>query len=121
MGVYSAPPEGPTLVVAYDHSRQAFASRLWWLLRYMGHNRVAVLDGGFAAWNAAGFPTTTAIPLPKVGKFIPKLRLEQVVDIKYVKAQKDQPGLVLVDSREGDRYRGEREPIDPIAGHIPGQ
>jgi len=120
MGVYSAPPEEPTLVVAYDDSRQAFAARLWWLLHYMGHDRVAVLDGGFAAWNAAGLPITTAIPLPKAGKFIPKLRLEQVVDIEQIKARKDQPGVVLVDSREGERYRGEREPIDPIAGHIPG-
>ncbi|MGA7935476.1 MAG: sulfurtransferase [Kovacikia sp.] len=120
MGVSSSPPDGPTLVVAYDDSRQAFASRLWWLLRYLGHNRVAVLDGGFAAWNAAGCPVTAAIPPLKAGKFIPRPCLDQIVDMVQVKARKDLPGVALVDSREGDRYRGEQEPIDPIAGHIPG-
>ncbi|MCL6435824.1 MAG: sulfurtransferase [Leptolyngbyaceae cyanobacterium HOT.MB2.61] len=119
MGISSAPPEGPTLVVAYDDSRQAFASRFWWLMRYLGHCQVAVLDGGFAAWVAAGYPLTDAVPVSRAGRFIPKLRPELVVDIDQVKARKDLPQVILVDSREGDRYRGEREPIDPIAGHIP--
>ncbi|UBF28333.1 sulfurtransferase [Kovacikia minuta CCNUW1] len=118
MGISSNPPAEPTLVVAYDDSRQAFAARLWWLLRHLGHEHVAVLDGGFAAW-AAGYAVSTEIHAPKAGKFIPEPHLEQVVDIEQVKERKDLPGVVLVDSREGDRYRGEREPIDPIAGHIP--
>lgn len=119
MGVDSALDE-PTLVVAYDDSRLAFASRLWWLLRYLGHDRVAVLDGGFAGWKAAGYPVTQTVPTPKAGTFVPRSRPDQVVSIEQVKAQKALPGVVLVDSREEERYRGEREPIDPIAGHIPG-
>jgi thiosulfate/3-mercaptopyruvate sulfurtransferase len=119
MGVASNRPE-PTLVVAYDDSRLAFASRLWWLLRYLGHDRVAVLNGGFAGWKAAGYTVTQAIPLPRAGAFVPQLHPDQVVDIEQVKAQKDLPEVALVDSREAERYRGEHEPIDPIAGHIPG-
>ena len=119
MGVCSDSQE-PTLVVAYDDSRLAFASRLWWLLRYLGHDRVAVLDGGFAGWQTAGYPVTQAIPSPKAGNFVPRSRPDRVVNIEQVKAQKDLPGVVLVDSREAERYRGEHEPIDPIAGHIPG-
>lgn len=109
-----------TTVVAYDDSRLAFAARLWWLLRYLGHERVAVLDGGFQGWLAAGYPVTSDIPVAKAGEFIPQFQIGRVVDIETVKARKDLPGVALVDAREGDRYRGEREPIDPVAGHIPG-
>lgn len=111
---------GETLVVAYDDSRFAFASRLWWLLRYLGHEKVALLDGGFGGWQAAGYPVTDEVSVAKPGKFVAQPHPEKVVDIEYVRSRKDVPGVVLVDSREGDRYRGEREPIDPIAGHIPG-
>lgn len=109
-----------TLVVAYDDSRYAFAARLWWLLRYFGHDRVAILDGGFKAWQNAGYPTTSVIPDPKPGQFTPQVRSNWVVDIEDVKAKKDLPNIALIDSREAERYRGEREPIDPIAGHIEG-
>jgi thiosulfate/3-mercaptopyruvate sulfurtransferase len=117
MGVRTAPA---TLIVAYDDSRFAFAARLWWLLRYLGHDRVVVLDGGFSAWQAAGYPVTAEIPTPQQGDFRPQIRTDWTVDIEAVKAQKDSPNVVLIDSREGERYRGEREPIDPVAGHIPG-
>ncbi|MGQ9870856.1 sulfurtransferase [Leptodesmis sp.] len=120
MGVNSESPEGPTLVIAYDDSRMAFASRLWWLLRYLGHEQVAILDGGFAAWKAAGYPISTTPSLAKSGRFIPKLQTDRAVDIEQVKTRKDLPTVSLVDSREPERYRGEKEPIDPIAGHIPG-
>lgn len=109
-----------TLVVAYDDSRFAFAARLWWLLRYIGCQRVAVLDGGFSAWQTAGYPVSDTLPASRSGRFVPQLQPGWVVDIDDVKAQKDRPGVVLVDSRENDRYAGLREPIDPIAGHIPG-
>ncbi|MGB6169947.1 MAG: sulfurtransferase [Geitlerinemataceae cyanobacterium] len=109
-----------TLVVAYDDSRFAFASRLWWLLRYLGHDRVAVLDGGFSQWQQQEYPVTAELPEPKAGKFTVQLDPESVVDIETVKARQDSPGVVLVDSREPRRYRGEYEPIDPVAGHIPG-
>jgi len=109
-----------TFVVAYDDSRFAFAARLWWLLRYLGHTQVAVLDGGFSGWLNSGYRVTSVIPQSKSGSFVPQVHLDRVVDITAVKARKDSPGVVLVDSRESDRYAGEREPIDPIAGHIPG-
>lgn len=109
-----------TKVVAYDDSRFAFAARLWWLLRYFGHDAVAVLDGGWKAWHDAGYPVSAAIPSPATGKFTPQLREDWVVDIEAVKARHDDPNAVIIDSRDADRYRGEREPIDPIAGHIPG-
>ncbi|MEG4959627.1 MULTISPECIES: sulfurtransferase [unclassified Microcoleus] len=109
-----------TLVVAYDDSRLAFAARLWWLLRYMGHSKVALLDGGFSAWKAAGYPVTNTLPEPREGNFVAQLQQDLAVNIDAVKERKDLPGKVLVDSRESERYEGLREPIDPIAGHIPG-
>jgi thiosulfate/3-mercaptopyruvate sulfurtransferase len=118
---------GPeTTVIAYDDSRFAFAARLWWLLRYfLGHERVAVLDGGWSAWVAAGLPTTADLPSAPVGPgstgfgtLEPRPDPSRWVTMEQVKARL--AGTVLVDSRSGDRYRGEVEPIDPIAGHIPG-
>jgi len=88
----------------------------WWLLRYLGHNRVALLDGGFHGWLSNGYPLQTQF-LSLLAQFVPKLQQEQVVDITAVKARLNLSGVVLVDSRESDRYRGERE-IDKIAGHI---
>jgi thiosulfate/3-mercaptopyruvate sulfurtransferase len=109
-----------SLVVAYDDSRCAFASRLWWLLRYLGHEQVTILDGGFSAWQKAGYSVTDVIPVSRVAKFEPQIQAEMLVDITEVKNSQGNPSKVLVDSREGDRYRGEREPIDKVAGHIPG-
>lgn len=109
-----------TLVVAYDDSRLAFAARLWWLLRYLGHEQVAVLTGGFAGWQKAGYPVTDIIPEPRIATFVPQIQTQMVVDREEVKTRKDSPEVVLVDSRESDRFSGEREPIDKIAGHIKG-
>jgi thiosulfate/3-mercaptopyruvate sulfurtransferase len=110
-----------TLVVAYDHSRLGFAARLWWLLRYMGHDQVALLNGGWTAWQAAGYPATDVLPpTPVPGMFVPQIRSDWWLDIDTFKVRKDLPGVVVVDARERDRYLGKREPIDPIAGHIPG-
>jgi thiosulfate/3-mercaptopyruvate sulfurtransferase len=120
MGIHSHAPQGSTLVVAYDDSRLAFAARCWWLLHYLGHTQVAILEGGFAAWNTAGLPITSEIPAPKTGQFVPQVRPALVVDRTTVQARKALPHVVLVDSREPARYRGESEPIDPVAGHIPG-
>ncbi|MDJ0555384.1 MAG: sulfurtransferase [Microcoleaceae cyanobacterium MO_207.B10] len=108
-----------TLIVAYDDSRFAFSSRLWWLLEYMGHQKTALLDGGFSQWEKQ-YPVTKELPNPKSGFFEPQIQPEIMVDIDTVKVKKDLPGIVLVDSRDSDRYLGKNEPIDPIAGHIPG-
>jgi len=111
-------------VVAYDDSRFAFASRLWWLLRYLGHDRVAVLDGGYGAWQTLGYGVTPEVPaLPPAApapRFVPQVQSPWVVDGETVQSYRDHPAIVVVDSREPGRYRGEFEPIDPIAGHIPG-
>lgn len=120
MGIHSHPPAGPTLVVVYDDSRFAFAARLWWLLRYMGHDRVAVLDGGFSAWQGADYPLSSEAPPEREGLFVPDVRADWVVDRAQVQRSQQDAHTVLIDSREPERYRGEREPIDPIAGHIPG-
>lgn len=109
-----------TLVVAYDDSRFAFASRLWWLLRYYGHEKVVLLDGGFSQWKNSGYPISSEIPSAQFGQFTPQIHPEMLVNIETVKARKDLPGVVVVDSREPERYLGKTEPIDPIAGCIPG-
>ncbi|MGF1515823.1 MAG: sulfurtransferase [Elainellaceae cyanobacterium] len=109
-----------TTVVAYDDSRFAFAARLWWLLRYLGHDRVAILDGGFAGWCDQGYPVEQETPAPNPQTFTPQVQTDWVVDKPGVESRQNLENTVLVDSRSGDRYRGEREPIDPVAGHIPG-
>jgi thiosulfate/3-mercaptopyruvate sulfurtransferase len=113
-------PNSPTTVVAYDDSQFAFAARLWWLLRYLGHDRVFVLDGGFAEWQAAGYPVTDRTTKPSPRSFVPQVRSQYIVNYQTVLEQCRLPSVTLIDSREGDRYRGEREPTDPVAGHIPG-
>jgi thiosulfate/3-mercaptopyruvate sulfurtransferase len=118
-----------TLIIAYDDSRFAFAARLWWLLRYYGHDsprerlcqRVAILDGGYTNWVKAGYPVTTDLPTPvPTGNFQPQIQADEIVEIESVKAIQHSPTHILIDSREADRYLGKTEPIDPIAGHIPG-
>lgn len=109
-----------TLVVAYDDSRFAYAARCWWLLHWLGHDRVAVLDGGYRAYVEAGYPITSLVPPPRPGNFQPQPHPEWVVDRAGVIAAQADPQTVIVDAREPRRYRGEIEPIDPIAGHIPG-
>ena len=105
-------------VVAYDDSGGAYAARLWWLLRWLGHDAVAVLDGGFAAWTGAGGPVTTEEPHRAPARLTPHPRPEMLASAADVR---DRPaGSVLIDSRAPARYRGETEPIDPVAGHIPG-
>lgn len=115
-----------TQVVAYDQGNGAFAARAWWLLRWLGHRKVAVLNGGFAAWQQSGLPieTTTTAPAPRV--FTPRpaesstvvstVELERMVATGELTAG----GSVLVDARAADRFAGENETIDPVAGHIPG-
>lgn len=104
-----------TQVVAYDQVSGSFAGRLWWLLRYMGHEAVAVLDGGWPAWVNAGLPVRSGEETNKPGSFQGTPQSGWLVTANQVPAVK-----LLVDSRDPARYRGEVEPIDPVAGHIPG-
>ncbi len=111
-----------TLIVAYDDQRFAFAARLWFLCRYIGHSNIKLLDGGFAAWKNAGFATDTSIPnKPKTGTITATPHADYLVDYATVKhlSESEHPHLILIDSREEPRYLGLQEPIDPIAGHIP--
>jgi thiosulfate/3-mercaptopyruvate sulfurtransferase len=104
-------------VVAYDEGSNMLAGRLWWLLRWLGHERVQVLDGGAQAW--LGPWTTEPASYPPT-YFTPALRPEMVVDRDWLLLHGRDPGVVVVDARSGERYRGEVEPIDPRGGHIPG-
>jgi thiosulfate/3-mercaptopyruvate sulfurtransferase len=111
-----------TPVVAYDGATSLAASRLWWLLSDAGHPDVRVLDGGYAAWQAAGLPVETGPgPVPAPGDFVVESGHRPVVDADTVAAlSRARSGPVLVDVRAADRYAGENETIDPVAGHIPG-
>jgi thiosulfate/3-mercaptopyruvate sulfurtransferase len=111
---------GQTWVVAYDDSKLAFAARLWWLLRYYGHERVAVLDGGYQHWQHSGLPVSDALPAARAGQFAPHMRTDWIVDIAAVSDTSKSSQQILIDAREADRYAGLVEPIDPVAGHIPG-
>jgi thiosulfate/3-mercaptopyruvate sulfurtransferase len=110
-----------TRVVAYDDQGGATAARLWFLLRYFGHETGAVLDGGMGAFVQAGHALeTVARTPPKVASFTATPRPELVVERDAITAGLDRPDRLLLDARAGERYRGEIEPIDPRAGHIPG-
>lgn len=109
-----------TQVVVYDDLSGAMASRLWWLLRWMGHEMVAVLDGGWPKWVAEGGAVSVELPVSSPAVFQPRIDPERWVQAAFVEKIRHQPEYVLVDSRAPERYRGEVEPIDPVAGHIPG-
>lgn len=107
-------------VVAYDEQGGAMASRLWWMLRYAGHDNVRVLDRGFGAWKAAGYPTSTEPAQVRETTFKLALQPDMLLTVQDVRARLGRAGTKLVDSREPRRYLGLEEPIDPVAGHIPG-
>jgi len=108
-------------VIAYDEANGAFAARAWWLLRWLGHAKVAVLDGGFRAWIAAGGALDSGEPQGgAVQRFTPRIDHEAVLStVELIEALKDQRRL-LVDARAEERFTGAVEPLDPVAGHVPG-
>jgi thiosulfate/3-mercaptopyruvate sulfurtransferase len=106
-------------VVAYDQGNGVYASRLWWMLRWLGHDSVAVLDGGFAKWMREGRPVSTDVPHVAPAKFV-ATNVLPTVNATGIAASLPRHGLLLLDARTAERYRGDAEPIDPVAGHIPG-
>ncbi|MBV8067199.1 MAG: sulfurtransferase [Candidatus Eremiobacteraeota bacterium] len=108
-------------IVAYDGGADMFAARFWFLSRWIGHDAVAILDGGFAAWNERGFPVTAAPHRPaREGSLAVRLHPEYLVDARYVLDHLRSPDMQLIDARAKERFSGETEPIDRVAGHIPG-
>ncbi|MFM2069273.1 MAG: hypothetical protein RLZZ584_4182 [Pseudomonadota bacterium] len=120
LGAWGVRPGVP--VVVYDRSGTMYAARLWWMLRWMGHAEVAVLDGGLPAWVAAGGELTTELPQPvadpAASAYPDRPSLEATLDADTLLARLGQ--VTLIDARAAERYRGEVEPLDPVAGHIPG-
>jgi len=107
-------------VVAYDDSGGAMASRLWWMLRWLGHDAVAVLDGGFPQWRRENRPTVGDRERRAPRTFIPRPNTDCLVGVGEVSRMLNDPAWKLVDSRAPERFRGDWEPIDPVAGRIPG-
>jgi thiosulfate/3-mercaptopyruvate sulfurtransferase len=107
-------------VVAYDQDRSPYAARLWWLLRWLGHERVSVLNGGLAAWRAAGLPLESTQAPHAARQFIARPALVQAVSTAQVERDLEAGRILLLDARGADRFAGENETIDPVAGHVPG-
>ncbi|QIL89038.1 sulfurtransferase [Microbulbifer sp. SH-1] len=110
-----------TQVVVYDDQRFAFAARAWWLLRHFGHESVAILNGGFSGWKTAGFDIETGVAIPTAtGSFSATANNDELLHYEDIYTHLENPPWQLVDARDSKRYLGNEEPIDPIAGHIPG-
>ena len=110
-----------TQVVVYDRNGCHYCGRLWWMLKWLGHDAVAVLDGGLQAWLAVGGETETGpAPAPTARPFALRAPLRQLATTEQVAQQLGRPTQTVVDARAAPRYRGDVEPLDPVAGHIPG-
>ena len=108
-------------LVVYDADNGSFAGRMWWMARWLGHEAVAVLDGGLRAWREAGYPTSTDSPAPaKPGKLSERAPLEQAVSVEHLMADQSIRAERIIDARAPERWRGDTEPLDPVGGHIPG-
>jgi thiosulfate/3-mercaptopyruvate sulfurtransferase len=113
-----------TQAVVYDRQGANYSGRLWWMLKWCGHEAVAVLDGGLQAWLASGGAAETGPATPRSpgapGGFVLRDPLVRLVDTATIASRLGDPALTLVDARAAARFRGEVEPLDPVAGHIPG-
>ncbi|WP_017727977.1 sulfurtransferase [Halalkalibacterium ligniniphilum] len=116
----SAGIDRSTTVVAYDNQGGPFASRFWWLLRYLGHEQVYVLNETYDQWLEAGYPVDTDVPIFQEKAFQPLIKEDMQIEYEELKEKRKRPNITLIDSRELERYQGKSEPIDPIAGRIPG-
>ena len=111
---------GDSVVVAYDDGNSMYAARLWWMLRWLGHERALVLDGGMRRWMQLGLPLDEAIPSRPPGDFVANPHPELVVDAQQVLAASGDSTSRILDVRAPERFRGDVEPIDAVAGHVPG-
>jgi thiosulfate/3-mercaptopyruvate sulfurtransferase len=107
-------------LIAYDQGNGAYAARLWWLARWIGLRSVAVLDGGMAAWRAAGLPVDAAVPRPVPRTLDPRVDDGAWLDTATIDGLRGHPGHLLLDARGAERFAGRNETIDPVAGHVPG-
>ncbi len=107
-------------IVAYDASGGVYASRLWWMLRWVGHTKAAVLDGGFEAWIQSAQRITAELPAIKAVTYNPNPNPQSTVDATLISSGLNSKTLCVVDARSPERFRGENETLDPVAGHIPG-
>ncbi len=107
-------------LVAYDAHGGMYAARLWWLARWLGHAQVAVLDGGLDAWRRERLPLATDVPAPGAGNFQASDSVSRSIDAAEIQASLGSGTRLIIDARAAERYRGEVEPMDPVAGHIPG-
>ena len=107
-------------IVAYDAQGGQFASRLWWLARWLGHRSVALLDGGWSRWSSETRLTSREVPVRPRGNFTASDSTMPLLSVQQVLQQLEASDRILLDARTPERYRGEQEPIDPVAGHIPG-
>ena len=117
-GTWGIGPDTP--VIAYDQGPGFFAARAWWLLRWMGHRHVAVLNGGFTAWRERGLPVTTETAPSRPAVFTGSPASDATITAEEIVAGLGDPNTVIVDARAEARFRGAEEPLDPVAGHVPG-
>ncbi|MFA9556889.1 sulfurtransferase [Evansella sp. AB-rgal1] len=107
-------------VIAYDDQGGAMAARLWWMLKYVGHDNVAILNEGFSHWKKKGYPTTKEVVESEPTNFVPNIQYNMLQSKEEVMDSLNDPNVLLIDSRAEERFTGKIEPIDPVAGHIPG-
>ncbi len=107
-------------IIAYDDQGGAIASRFWWLLQYLGHKETYILNGGYTKWKESKFPISDKIPIFERRNFSYQLQEEMIIEAKEILEKLDDKDVLLLDSRELQRYQGVEEPIDPVAGRIPG-
>jgi thiosulfate/3-mercaptopyruvate sulfurtransferase len=107
-------------IVAYDQGNGAYGARLWWLARWIGHARVAVLDGGIAAWRAAGLALESAVRVPHPRNCVARAERAAWLTSEELSTARTRPGTLLVDARGAERFAGRNETLDPVAGHVPG-
>ncbi len=107
-------------VVVYDGTQGNYAGRAWWSLRWLGHDAVAVLDGGLTTWTGEGRATTATVPPPRQARFVARVQTDVQRNSDYIAANLESDAMKIVDARVHERFTGAQETVDPVAGHIPG-